>query len=996
MVSRGWPWHVVIATALAFAATASAQQVGQVRGTVYDEDFDVPLALASVRIVELERETEATGQGNYVFNEVPPGTYTLVFFKKGYRRQVKGDVVVSAGKQVTVDAYLSNEFTEMEVFVVQDLQIGGGTEQGMLELRRVSPEFMDSISRELMEDAGAGDAAAALNLVAGATVEEGKYAVVRGLPDRYVNAQMNSVRLPTADEDKRAVQLDQFPSDAIESVRVSKTFTPDQQGDASGGAVNVVLKGVPDETVLKFGVGTSYNTEAGCGESFLTDRGRKLNCLGVPEKGLPTDPAALDAVGVSYGDTPIPYNWSMTAGGKFALLDGLDVGGLATIFYERDSSGYEDGIEDDWWVKSPDEPMSPQLKGQGQVGERKTALFDVVKGTESVQWGGLGVVGIETEDHSLTLAYLRTQAAEDISILAEDTRGKEFFYPGHDPDDPESPGHGNIGSLVDDAPYRRNQTLRYIERTTETLQLAGRHKFPFLKFGAEGGFMLLPPEIDWTLAMSQSGWEEPDKRLFSTKWHPARVFNDIVLIPETHRNADPSANFTVGNFQRTWKNIDEESDQYFANMKFPFTQWTGTEGYVKLGIFRDEVTRTYKEESFGNFGEAATEYAGPWEAYWSAVWPSEDHPVLEAPSGDDDIDGVDTDYDGNQEISAWYYMVDLPLCSWFNVIGGVRYETTKLSIVNHPEPGVQFVNLEELTITNPDPSFTDTEFERDDVLPALAFQFKPFDEITLRGSYAETVARQTFKELSPIQQQEFLGADVFIGNPDLRMSELRNYDLRVDYRPYAGGLVSMSWFRKDIKAPIEYVQKSVSGFAFTTPLNFPEGQMTGYEFEVRQDLGQYWEKLEGITLGGNATFIESEVTLPDEEFDKVSDIGFPFRTRRMLNAPEHLYNMYMTYDLKQTGTRLGLFYTVRGDTLVVGAGQRKGSFVPDIYETEYGTLNFSLSQDLGDRWTLKFQGKNLTNPAIQRVYRSQFVEDERVKSSYRKGMEFSISLSVSF
>ena len=89
---------------------------------------------------------------------------------------------------------------------------------------------MDSISADLMSRAGASDAASALRLVAGASVQDGKFAVIRGLPDRYISSLLNGVRLPTSDEDKRAVELDQFPSSVIESIRVTKTFTPDQQG----------------------------------------------------------------------------------------------------------------------------------------------------------------------------------------------------------------------------------------------------------------------------------------------------------------------------------------------------------------------------------------------------------------------------------------------------------------------------------------------------------------------------------------------------------------------------------------------------------------------------------------------------------------------------------------------------------------------------------------------------------------------------------------------
>ena len=166
----------------------------------------------------------------------------------------------------------------------------------------------------MLSQAGAGDAASALKLVSGATVQEGKYAVIRGLPDRYVNSQMNAVRLPTADADKRAVQLDQFPLDMIQSIQVSKTFTPDQQGDASGGAVNVVLKGIPDQKILKVKVGSTYNTQASANGDFLTYKGGGVNFWGRDDgrRDIPADGNfSSQPVGVTRDEAPLPYNFSV-------------------------------------------------------------------------------------------------------------------------------------------------------------------------------------------------------------------------------------------------------------------------------------------------------------------------------------------------------------------------------------------------------------------------------------------------------------------------------------------------------------------------------------------------------------------------------------------------------------------------------------------------------------------------------------------------------------
>ena len=90
-------------------------------------------------------------------------------------------------------------------------------------------------------------------------------------------------------------------------------------------------------------------------------------------------------------------------------------------------------------------------------------------------------------------------------------------------------------------------------------------------------------------------------------------------------------------------------------------------------------------------------------------------------------------------------------------------------------------------------------------VPAASLVWEASPAITVRGAWSRTIARQTFKELVAVFQQEFLGGPVFVGNPGLGMSSLKNYDLRLDYRPYEGGLMSLSWFRKEIEDPIEYL-----------------------------------------------------------------------------------------------------------------------------------------------------------------------------------------------
>jgi hypothetical protein len=81
---------------------------------------------------------------------------------------------------------------------------------------------------------------------------------------------------------------------------------------------------------------------------------------------------------------------------------------------------------------------------------------------------------------------------------------------------------------------------------------------------------------------------------------------------------------------------------------------------------------------------------------------------------------------------------------------------------------------------------------------------------------------------------------------------------------------------------------------------------------------------------------------------------------------------------------------------VAGAGQSQGRFIPSVYETQYGTLNMGLTHNLRDNCKLKFQAKNLTNPKIDEVYRSEYIGGDVTKTSYRKGIDFSISLEYLF
>jgi TonB-dependent receptor len=505
------------------------------------------------------------------------------------------------------------------------------------------------------------------------------------------------------------------------------------------------------------------------------------------------------------------------------------------------------------------------------------------------------------------------------------------------------------------------------------------HRFDLPLLGVERA-----PELDWTLAHSQATLDQPDKRQFGSLWKPGRQAGPI-LLPPTFSALKPTDNLNVGNVQRIFKKIEEESDEYAVNLKLPFEQWTGDQGYVKVGLFDDEVRRRFDQDTFSNAGEDPS-FNAPWQQYWSATWPFQHHPIGDSL--------YDVDYTGQQKISATYAMMDLPIVRGLNLIGGARFEKTRIGIQNQAEEDAVWYPPGTNTITELNPGDADVDFRQNDVLPAIAVAWSPADPVTFRASYTETVARQTFKELTPILQQEYLGAPIFIGNPELGMSELHNIDFRADCTPYEGSFLSASWFHKDVIDPIEYVQR-ITTFDYTTAVNYPRGKIDGWEIEARQALGKLWDPLEGMTAGGNATFLHTSVRLPDDEQLALSapTIQAPMATREMTNAPDFLYNLFLTWDFTVTQTQVSLFYTVQGDTLVAGAGESASNFVPSVYQKQFDTLNLNVSQYLGCNTKLVFQAKNLTNPEYEEVYRSPYIGDDVLRSSYTKGIDISLGIT---
>lgn len=988
MVARWWcalGLGVALGIIGGAAPRVAAQQAGAIRGSVVDADTEAPLGNVTVTMLAALQTVRSTAEGLFAFPQVPPGTYTLSFSKEGYMGKSITGVVVKPGELAETRAALGAEVVDMEEFLVRGLEFGGGTELGLLTLRQESTVLSDAISADMISKAGAATAAAALRLVVGTSVVDGKYVVVRGLADRYTPTLLNDVRVPTADADRRAVQVDQFPSPSIESITVAKTFTPDQQGDSTGGSVNIKTKSVPDQPLLTISGAVEYNTQStgdpdflsypgGGVSAFAIDDGGRALPAGVTKESVPlysgpaTDPlvayqrmpnaqvldlqtrAFTPVIGTSTKEVGPNYSGNITMANKWDVGAGGKIGLMGSFSYRQKYYLYEDALRQTVSCDGGGDPLAVDDQ------------YEDTRGVDEVLWGALGILGWQIgSEHEISLTLAYNQTATDEARLLVDSELPE-----------------NVTII---------ESLRYNERAVSSLQLRGDHEFTSFHDW----------QLDWLAAHSTSSQAEPDARFFK-----------IVADTTSGLQSMSGSGFELP--LRIFRNIEETSDEVGFNLKAPFEQWDERPAYVKFGPFFDFTKRDFDQDSFRyEFASGANAnhavFFGP--GLWSDVF-LEPHRIgldRSGPPAPNQLlwyvqpTDVDVDYHGDQTIQAGYGMVELPLTAKLKINGGVRLEVTDLSIdLQSPSGSVTVVRRTEdgtvilETVTDEDAGSSISEL---DVLPAVGAVWEVMTNLNVRLSFSQTIARPTFRELAPVRTFEFLGDDVFVGNDELVISHIDNYDLRAEWFRRPGDVLAASLFYKEIEDPIERITLSLTFNRYVQALNYPQGKLYGAEFEFRQRLDVVHDLLQDLTIGANASYIVSEVDLPSEEIQKLANIGVTTTSRPLQGQPDYLVNLNLVYNNPRTGTAVGLFYTMTGESLVAGESV-SDEFIPSLYELPTDSLDVSLEQRVGKHWKIVFRAKNLTNPEIERAYKVDWDTNAVLKSSYTRGMDFSLGATYTW
>lgn len=956
--------------AVVLPAIASAQGVGRVAGRVVS-NTGAPLLGASVSLQGTELTTSSDLDGRYLLTAVPEGTYNVVFNRSGYRESVAEGLVVVAGETAKLDFLMplaplstNDNLIELETFTVS-ATIMAGSDVGLLAQRSTSVTVTDAIGTDMMSRLSISDAADALKRLPGLSVTDGKYAVIRGLGDRFGNTTLNGVTMPSPDPDRQAVQLDIFPSELLDSVTSSKTFTPDLPSNSAGGTVQLKSKSFPEERMINMSVSFGYNENSTWNDDFVNPQSESKDIFarGSEDRPFPADAFAgyprnsqaefqrsnsyLREAAPVRGKADPNYGFDVGYGDSWQVGEESRLGLIFGFTYDHTTDYVEQGTSNEFFGND---------LSTGLLSMKFGGKYD--NGTEEVLHGellGLAFQFNPENEISFNLFNVMSGTNEAQVWRGWKDTDLEFEYSPENPDyDPTAPNFQQQ--------YR--SLIYYLERRLTNGQLSGKHANAFLE----------EAELDWNLSMTGTNQKEPEVRRLRFTEFPNTTPTPIYDTSATP--IDP---------ERYFRNLTDSRQSVNVNYKIPF-DFNSLTANFKTGFTIENTEREYVENNIIYAPRTLSRQfnsLSAFDSYYDGVNTPAYVPLTARETGV---------ADGERKVRAAYAMFELPMTESFRMILGARFDQTNTNMKGSGAFQGAPPGFRSGTTDNSDENW----------LPSLTGIYAINSEMNIRAAYSRTVAFPSMRELTRYFSQFLPGEPVIVGNPDLTQSTITSYDLRWEWFTEDNGIVAASIFAKEIENPIErniILDSTAGGGEIITSWknNANAAILKGIELEARRSFGFISESLENLTLGINITYIDATVDLdPDERAAKIRLYGnreeLVPTSRRLEGQPEWVFNSDLTYKIESTGTQLTLAVYWISDRL--DKVSNLATF--DTYSQSYEQLDFIVSQRITDNMKIKFSAKNLTAPSRDVLYDPAETSGIFVESSYETARTYSLSVSYEF
>lgn len=883
----------------------------QIKGVVIDQKSKETLIGAVVTVDGTNVKAITNIDGNFLIDGMKKDkTYTLYINYVGYKTQKIDGVQAKDADQVIALQPDEQQLKEVTVTAVERRN----TDAAMIQVAKNSPVIVSNVSAQEISRTQDTNAGEVIRRVPGVSLIDDKFVMVRGLSQRYNNVWVNGGAVPSSEADSRAFSFDIIPSSQIDNLTIVKSPTAEYPADYSGGFIIVNTKEIPAENSFNIAVGGNWNTSSAF-KDFSYSKGSGTDFLGF-DNGLRNLNGGIHA----------DLNPQLDANGK-------PVGDYATSLLGN-------GFNNDWLIKNKkplgDLKLAASLNQRWMLGGRTLGMLAALNYTneyrtyENMENNLYGIYDVANDKpnylrHSVDDQYnnnVRLGAMLNLTFLSKDGNHKYQLK--------------NIFNQLATSRYtwrdgvsaqsnlERSAEYYYRSRTTYNGQLTGKHTFT-------------SDALDWSIGYAYANRHLPDRR---------RYLIDDALESGVY------ALSTGNDISREWTQLDEHILSLGVNDKHHF-KFGNFEPDLQVGAYGEYRTREYQTRNF-IYNWNVSDNNMPSDFRHSDI------PTLlssEANMGYDKLylleeKQMHNNYCGHNTLGAGYLALSLPFGK-LGIHAGVRFEHNDMELISNSR--------------DYEKSESSRHYKTDDVFPSLNTTYKINDQHQVRLSYGRSINRPEFREVSSSVYYDFDLASNVQGNTELKNCYVDNLDLRYEWYPSRGELISLAVFYKHFDSPIEWTYTVAGGTDLIYSYkNAKSANNYGVELDIRKNLG--FIGLKDFSWSFNGALIKSKV-----QFEK----GAKEEDRPMQGQSPYLINTGIFYKNAPLKMDIALLYNRIGKR-IIGVGRSEGSTgddsnsrVPHSYEMPRNTIDFSLAKKFGEHLELKLNVRDLL---AEKIYYKQFAD----------------------
>ncbi len=899
-------------------------QTGNIQGSISDEN-GLYLPGASVVLPSINKGAITDFDGRFTLVNVPVGTYSLKVMYLGYN-DLNREITVNANETIEIALFVEPKNIELNGVVVS--AYGSGGQAKALNTQKNNLNITNVVSTDQIgkfPDANIGDA---VKRIPGITMQvdqgEARNIIVRGLSPQLNSVTLNGSRVPSAEGDNRNVQMDLIPADMIQTIEVSKAVTPDMDGDALGGSVNLITRTSPQ--------GFRISTNIGSGINFITDKAILNGSLLVGDR---------------------------SDNGKFGWMVSASI---------NDNDFGSDNIEAEWtdefeyYTGSDDaegEPILEEVEVDPYVNvfEQREYLVQRIRRSFSVnmdyKFDANNTVFLKTMYNWRDDRENRFRLEHEI-LDGEDIELGDFTItdgvPTRFPVEVKRQSKGGINNS-------RNKNRRLEDQRMQNYTLGGDHLWGALK-------------VDWMTSYAKASEERLNERY--AEFESEYIVNNDVFNTRYPRffvaDADDAGldNFEYGEITEENQYTEEEDVNVFVNFEIPADFFGKGDGTVKFGA-RGRFKSKLRDNDFYEFdleddyptlsAVPVKDYSDPdflaGSQYKIGSFASEEWlGNLNLENGESVPDEfLRANFDVREDVFAGYAMTNQKISDKMGVLVGVRLEATKVTATGNQIEDEENV-IGEITEEN---SYVN-------LLPGVHFKYDLDNSTILRFAWTNTLARPNYADLVPSLDIVSGDEEIYVGNPDLEATTSMNFDLMAEHYFESVGLLSGGVFFKDIDNFIytfqgetvdDFYGEGTEGFEIYQPLNGEGATVFGLEFAFQRQLDFLPGFAKNLSLYVNYTYLTSSANgIRNEDGEEREDIDLP-------NTSPNMFNGSLAYADKKFSARLSANFS---DSYIDEIG---GNDFEDRYYDTQMFLDLNASFNISSNLSIYADLNNITNQPLR-------------------------------